>query len=101
MTQTNRITIASLRATYLVPREHPAPVQVRERLDLIVRGHLARQVRQFARSMFDSHDPSLWFIRRLNLGLAVNPDSAETEVARDWGLALTGLLRQTLANGAN
>jgi len=96
----NRVHIAALRNRYLVPADHPAPDDVRSRLDDTARSQLRDACATVFDRILDPRDRSVWLIRRLELDLAVDAGiAAPDHLARFWGQHIAAKLARTIARG--
>ena len=83
MSSKSSTTIERLQCRYLVPRQHPAPDDVRTRMDEVVRGYLVEVCSRWLARFLDPDDPAVWLIRELNIDLSAdvgsldNPELAE------------------------
>jgi hypothetical protein len=83
---TNSTLIERLRCTYLVSHEHPAPVEMRSRLDRVATSYLAAACSNWLTQLLDPESSALWFIRELNLELSVDVGAMNDEaLAEAWG----------------
>ncbi len=95
-------TIERLQCRYLVPAEHPAPDDVRVRLDDIVRRYLVEVCSGWLTQFLDPDDPAVWLIRQLNIDLSLDIGNLENdELAEVWGRQLAFSIIQTVATGAD
>lgn len=70
----------------MVPNEHPAPDEVRTRLDEVARTYLVEVCSRWLTQFLDPDDPSIWFIRQLNIDLSADIGSMDnSELAEIWG----------------
>jgi hypothetical protein len=80
----SRLQIDHFRSHYLVPAQHPAPEQVKARLDEPVAQTLAQVLAATLGPLFCDTDPSVWLIRRLELTVDVNSAWEREQLARAW-----------------
>jgi hypothetical protein len=92
------IRISRLNVAYLVPREHPSPATVRSRLDRLLEQQLPSACASLLGPVCPESDPSVWFIRRLDVNLAVGANLETTQLAREWSEPLARTLQRTLSN---
>jgi len=95
-----RVTVGRWESTYLVPAGHPAPQELRHRLDRCVTGRLPEFCGASLAGSLE-HDPSsVWRIRELQLELSVDmPSLDEDAVARRWGEFLAWRIATLLRHG--
>jgi hypothetical protein len=94
------VNILRLEAVYVVPRGHPAPDDLRKRLDHLARKQLAESCQRILTRALDPKDPSVWFIRHLDVGLALDAGALESDpVAEAWAAHVSKSLVQTVARG--
>jgi hypothetical protein len=99
--ETNRLYIRRFGAQYLVSAQHPAPQQVKARLDDTVTQRLAPTLCTVCSAWFADTDPSLWLIRRLEIEVAVNAAWDRDQLARSIATQLVRTLDATLQDGAD
>jgi len=92
-------TVDCVRNVYLLPREHRAPGEVRDRLDRAAREAVASAVRAVLSSVAAPGDERVWFIRRLDLDFALNSGADPAPLVRAWAGCLAGALAARLAAG--
>lgn len=88
-----------LRARYHLARDHPAPERVRAKLDAAT-GAVLRDV--LASALFEHFAPAdetIWFIRRLDIDLAVNADWDRDVLARVWAATISRALADAITAG--
>jgi hypothetical protein len=73
-----------LRNRYLVPRGHPAPEDVRSKLDTVAETALRDALSATLYPYLDPSSEAIWFIRRLKLDLSVNAAWDKDRLARVW-----------------
>lgn len=93
----SRVDIRRLRALYLVPREHPAPERVRDRLDTATRD--LPQALAAALSAWLSGETGLWLIRRLDVEMDVNAAWDREALTGAWTREIARTLGETLRDG--
>jgi hypothetical protein len=98
MSEANRLTIGRLRNVYLVPRGHPDPYGVRDRLDVGARARLAAGVR-LASVALPCDDRAVWLIRRLDLAFGLDSSVDEAVLARVWSERLVAAVAKMVAAG--
>ncbi len=86
--------------TYVVPADHPAPHDLKARLDDLVTGDVAAICSQWLNSFAESSDSSVWLIRELSVDIALDVGrNEESRVAEAWGKRLAVEIRQVIARG--
>ncbi len=86
--------------TYVVPADHPAPHDLKARLDDLVTGDVAAICSQSLNSFVESSDSSVWLIRELSVDIALDVGrNEESRVAEAWGKRLAVEIRQVIARG--
>jgi len=70
-------------------------------MDLLCRTSLANSLRAAFSVRLDSSDPTVWFVRRLELDLACNLDASDAELAQLLINVLAEALRSALFRGAS
>jgi len=96
------VTIRRLEAVYVVPCGHPSPEELQARMDALAREQLAGACRRVFEQALDPRDPSLWFIRRLSVGLTLDAGALDSgQVARAWGAQLCKSVLETFSRGAD
>jgi hypothetical protein len=94
------LTIGSCNSRYLVSRENPEPERLRSRLDGIVRQKLPAALE----SAFGGGDPpagGLWFIRSIDVALAVNTAWDDDEIARRWAEGIARSFAAAASDGGS
>ena len=97
----SRLQIRRVHAQYLVPSDHPAPRHIKDRLDHAIKRSLSHVLSAVFSSWFSETDSSLWFVRRLELDLAVNASGDGEHVTRTFTRQLGRALGDTLQDGTN
>jgi hypothetical protein len=100
-TTSGRLRVASLDATYLVAEGHPSPERLARQLDDIVRKELPAALRTTLMPLLKSSDPSLWFIRRLDVPVDVNAGWEPNAIARSWAQRISRTLAQDLSGAGD
>ena len=96
------VTIRRMESVYVVPRGHPSPAVLQARMDALAREHLVWSCRRILGPALDPRDPSLWFIRRLSIGLTLDAGALDSEqAALAWGAQLGKSLVETFSRGAD
>ncbi len=97
----SRLQIRRVQAQYLVPSDHPAPRHVKDRLDAEIKRSLSQVLSAAFSSWFSETDSSLWFVRRLEIDLAINASGHGDDVSRTFTRRLGRALDDTLQEGAD
>lgn len=96
----NRLSIGRINCQCLIPKEHPLPAALRDRVGAAMRGPVAGQVGRMVEAVVGPHSPAVWLIRRLDVALAVDAGrAAEDELARVISAHITQKLAQKIAGG--
>jgi hypothetical protein len=85
-----------IRAQYLIASDHPAPQSVKQRLDDALSKNLADSLRVALSSWFSDDDPSIWFVRQLDVNLDLNLDWNPEQVGKTWATQLVRKLSRDL-----
>src|SRR3954463_16090049 len=80
-TAINRLQIRRFRADYLVSADHPSPETLKARLDETIERRLASALSVAFAPWFSESDTSLWFIRRLQVDVALNAALERDQIA--------------------
>jgi hypothetical protein len=97
----SRLQIRRVHAQYLVPGQHPAPWQIKDRLDDQIKRSLSQTLAGAFSSWFSEADSSLWFIRQLDIDLAVNAAREGEGVTKTFTTHLGRALGDTLQESAD
>jgi len=92
----SRLQIRRVHAQYLVPSDHPAPGHIKDRLDNEIRRSLSQVLSAAFSTWFSETDSSLWFVRQLEIDLAINAASNGEGVSRTFTRQLGRALGDTL-----
>ena len=92
----NRLQILRVNAKYVVSTQHPSPARLKDQLDHELRNNLPRVLSTSFSSWFSENDPSIWFVRRLQIDVAA---SSGEELSRTFSTQLGRTLGQTLSDG--
>ena len=84
------------RAQYLIASDHPAPQSVKQRLDDALSKTLPDSLRVALSSWFSDDDPSIWFVRQLDINLDLNLDWNRDQVGKSWAAQLVNKLSRDL-----
>jgi hypothetical protein len=99
---TGSATIDQLQCYYLVPAEHPAPDEVRSRLDGVAHDHLADMCSRWLAQLLDPRDPAIWLIRQLNVDLSVDVGAMDdNKLAGIWGRQIALCIAHAIAASAD
>jgi hypothetical protein len=90
------VRINRLNVTCLVPRDHPSPDTVRSRLDAVIQRQVPSAFARAFAGVRPDDDESIYFVRRLDLDLAVDagwePEKVAALWAAEWARTLSRLL---------
>jgi hypothetical protein len=84
------------RAQYLIASDHPAPKTVKQRLDDAISKTLPDSLRVALSSWLSDDDPSIWFVREMNVNLDLNLDWNTDQVGKTWATQLVRKLASDL-----
>jgi len=85
---------------YLVARGHPAPDQIRSRLDALVESAVPDRCGRLLSQVVDESDRTVWLIREIELELFVDAGQLDDVVlARVWGEQAASAIAGRLAKG--
>ena len=93
------VRIARLNVNCLVPREHPSPLALRSQLATVVERQLPSACAGLLGPLCPESDPSVWFIRRMNVDVAVNATWEADLMARAWSQPLAQALSRNVSSG--
>jgi hypothetical protein len=98
----SRLVIEHWNSLYKIPTDHPAPHDVQQRLDNVVRGDVTAVCRRRLAHLADDGDESVWLIREIRLELALDV-SAEMagQAAEYWGDQLALEIQRAMNDGAD
>jgi hypothetical protein len=100
-TTASRVRVAVLDATYLVAEGHPSPERLARHLDDVVRMELPAALRTTLMPLLKPNDPTLWFIRRLDVPVDVNGAWEPDAIARSWAREISRTLVQDLSGAGD
>ena len=95
--QASAARIGRLNISYLLSENYPSPAAVRSRLDSLMEREVPSTCASSLGPLCPGSDPSVWFIRRLDVNLAVDADSENAQIARAW--SQERVLQRILSNG--
>jgi hypothetical protein len=93
----SEVRIARLNVSYLLSGRHPSPAAVRSKFSLLER-QLPSACASLLGPLYPESDPSIWFIRRLDVNLAIDASLETAQPAREWSELLARTLQRTLSN---
>lgn len=100
MARESSITIERLRNVYCVPQDHPAPDELRSRLDVIAQSEVLDACRRALAPWADDADPSIWLISSINVDLAIDIASkAISQGSSAWGEQIALEIKRTVERG--
>src|ERR1041385_5265239 len=94
--QPSTLHIGRLFNRYLVPAEHQAPEEVRHLCETSLATMLSDSLAAVLRQSLPAHDPSLWFIRRLELDFAINTEFHTSNLPDIWAKEIAAGLADAL-----
>jgi len=94
----NRLQIGRVHAKYVVSTQHPSPARLKDQLDHELRNNLPRVLSSAFSSWFPENDPSIWFVRRLQIEVAA---SSGEQLSRTFTMQLGRTLSQTLSDSGD
>jgi hypothetical protein len=100
-TTSDRLRVAALDAVYLVAEGHPSPERLARQLDDVVRKELPAALRTTLMPLLKSNDPTLCFIRRLDVPVEVNAGWEPDAIARSWARQISRTLVQDLCGAGD
>jgi hypothetical protein len=95
----SQVRVGAWRSTYLVPRTHPSPERVRDRLDAAVNDDLPGKLATHLAQLLDGDGDELIFVRRLDLDFPVDASWDRSAIAMQCAQVLTWRLARELAAG--
>lgn len=95
----SQIRVRRWHSTYLVPRTHPAPERVRDRLDDAVQKNLADAIASRLQRNLDQRSDDLIFVRRLELDFPIDAGWDVDAIAAQCAHALSWRLVRELSIG--
>lgn len=96
----NRLSIRRINCQCLIPREHPLPATLKDRVNAVMSGPLAAHIGQMLEAALSPNSTAVWLIRRLDVALAVDAGrAAEDELARAISASITVKLAKKMAAG--
>ncbi|MEP6832322.1 MAG: hypothetical protein ABJB74_02965 [Gemmatimonas sp.] len=84
---------------YNIPREYADVRQIRAQLDDVARLELGRTLRSSFEALTASDD-SLWFVRKVEVAVAVNAAWSRAEIADTWTRHIEAAVQSVVARGA-
>jgi hypothetical protein len=97
----NRLQVRRVHAQYLVSSEHPSPQLLQDRLDDEIRRNLTQVLSAAFSPWFSETDPSIWFVRRLEIDVAVNAERGGEQLTRVLATQIARELGATLQDGGD
>jgi hypothetical protein len=97
-----QLVLERMRCTYWVPSGHPSPESVRARLDPLLAERVPTACARLLRDQWDEDDPSIWYVRNVEVELDLDMDVADDErLARAWAESLAAALMRRMAAGTD
>jgi hypothetical protein len=84
---------------YSIPRDYTEVSRIRAQLDAVARAALAESLRASMQHVA-SDDPSLWFVRRMDVAVVVNAAWNHEQIADAWSRRIQTAVQSTIARGA-
>lgn len=78
----SRLLMRRVRAEYLVSSEHPAPLELKSRIDEAIARELTTTMAAGAAPLMPEHDSNVWLIRRLDVQADLNVAWERNQIAR-------------------
>jgi hypothetical protein len=97
----SRLQIRRVHAKYLVPTDHPAARSIKDRLDGEIKRSVSHVLCGAFSSWFSETDTSLWFVRRLDIDLAVDAAGNGEHLARTFTRQLGRALGDALQDATD
>jgi hypothetical protein len=85
--------------TYVVPRDHPAPDDVRHRIDGVFRDHVPASCARAIHALAPEHDPSIVLIDRVDVELAVFDAIESDRLAALWSAEIARAIARLVRRG--
>lgn len=93
------ITIQHFSSVYCCTPMQDAGQRLRERLDAVLRGSIARHIDALCASLLSKDDEAVWLVRRLEIDFAINSAWDDERIAFAWAKAMVSALGAELAAG--
>ncbi len=93
------VRIDRLNVTCVLPRDHPSPMAVRSRMDVIIQRQLPSACSRAFAGLCPEDDESVYFVRRLDLDFAVDAGWEPEKVAAVWAAEWARILSDLLGSG--
>lgn len=99
MAASSRFTVGRAACAYVVPREHPAPEDVRRRADVVFHERIPSACARVLSLLAPADDPSVWLIDRLDVDVALGGALDEHLLAETWSIEIARALAHRLNRG--
>lgn len=100
MNNESTVTIERWHNAYCVAADHPAPEELRSRLDRLVASEVVDACRRRLGALLDESDPSVWLIRAIQVDLALDASPFVAQQAGGaWGEQLAIRVQRVLDGG--
>jgi hypothetical protein len=97
---TSKLCIERLVSTYLVPRDHPSPQELRAEMDDLARKYVTESCRRAFAAVLDPNDPSVWVISDVGLELLIDVHAAPADdIAAFWASKIAASVARVVAGG--
>lgn len=86
-------------ANYLVQKDHPSPLNIRSRLDALVRDLIGDAIAQYVAANSVHGSKEMWFIRKLEVDVAVNSAWQDDVIIANWARKFVATLSAEIESG--
>lgn len=83
---------------YSIPRDYTEVSRIRAQLDHVARAELVASLRASVRNVAQD-DPSLWFVRKMEVSVAVNAAWNHEQIADAWSERIQTAVQSTISRG--
>jgi hypothetical protein len=80
--------VERFRCQYLIPADHPAPVEIKAKLDSDIQDRLPRNLAALLSRLLPTSDEGIWLIRRLEVDLDLNLTWESDRLMGQWALSI-------------
>jgi hypothetical protein len=80
--------IERFRCQYLIPADHPAPAEIKARLDSVIQDRLPHNLAALLSGMLPTSDEGIWLIRRLEVSFSLNLAWEFDRLANQWASSI-------------
>src|SRR6266542_1702202 len=96
---TSAVRVGRLNVTCLVPREHPSPLTLCSEMATIAERQLPSACASLLGPVCSESDPSVWFIRRVDVDVAVDASWETGRLAHAWSQPVARELLRSVDSG--